>query len=88
MPLNHSTVSAPPVLNQTPIGVGFAVFAPFMASKKDRHERGFYQLLLPAEETRSALHGVLRASSLTFFENPKNPAPKILEKRVQLLKFG
>jgi hypothetical protein len=88
MPLNHPAGRAPPVLNQTSVCIGFAVFAPFMASQKDCHGRGFYQILPRLEETRSALQGVLNTRPLGFLGKSKNLATKISENQVQLRKSG
>jgi hypothetical protein len=81
MPLNHPAIRAPPVLNQTPVRIGFAVFAPFMASQKDCHEQGVYQLLPRLEETRSALQGVLATRRLAFLGKSKIWQRKYLKTR-------
>ena len=71
VPLNDSAIRAAPVLNQTPIRIGFSVFAPFMASQEDCHEEGFYHLRQPAEEPRSALQAILGFCLLLSLRNPK-----------------
>jgi hypothetical protein len=88
MPLSHPAVDAPPVLNQTPVRMRFAVFAPLMASQEDCHERGSYQLLPRLEETRSALHGVLESLSSDFPGNRWIYTAKILKNGVELRKSG
>jgi hypothetical protein len=71
VPLHNPPTRAPAVFHQTPIGVSFSVFAPFMASQKDCHEQGLYQLPKPAEEGRSALQAGLECSFFVFLGNPK-----------------
>jgi hypothetical protein len=71
VPLNHSAVPAPPVLNQAPVRIGFAVFAPVMTSQEDCHAAGLYQLPKPAEEGRSALQAVLESFFFVSLGNPE-----------------
>jgi hypothetical protein len=78
-PLHDSPARAPAVLNQAPVRIGLSVFAPFMASQEDRHQRGFYQLRMPMEETRSALQAVLDSDSLIFPGNRKTLRRKFLK---------
>jgi len=44
--LHDSAVGTTPVLDQTPVGVDFPVFASLVGSKKQRHVRGILPSLL------------------------------------------